>query len=481
MTRIRALLAAVLAALATATASPVPAAASPPVQRIDWHPCGERPGAECGTLAVPLDWEHPRDGRTVTLYVSRRAAANPEQRIGALFYNPGGPGTGAAGYVRDYDTYTFSKALRERFDLIGVDPRGVAGSGQLHCGLPVHDPAVSEFPRDRAGYDALVAHNRAVGESCPVLARYMDTDSVARDLDAVRAALGEERIGYLGASYGTMLGTAYAQLFPHRVARMVLDGVVDRGAPAGRLVAAATAAVEDAFARFAAWCDADEACALHGRDVPAFFRALAARAESGPLPVPGGGRALTAEELRYTVYVLLNLLPEYRTQLADALKSADAGDPSFLAAIRTEALDAPDSTAAYRAVLCRDVDPGLHGYGDYRARLDRTLRDAPNLAGTSEFWDMTTGCLGWPHPPLPRRPVSVTGTPPMLLVGTTHDPATPWTWANALSERIEGSRLLTVDGDGHTAYGRSACASAAIDAYLTAGVLPAAGTVCAGA
>lgn len=443
---------------------------------LDFEPCGADGEAECGSLTVPIDWSRP-DGDSLDLRVVRRVATDPKARLGTLFFNPGGPGTGAGGYVGDYAEATFSPTLREHFDLIGVDPRGVAGSGQIGCDKPVHDPSVRQFPRDAAEYDTLVEHNRAVADSCDPLIEHMDTDTVARDLDAVRQALGEKRISFLGQSYGSMLGTAYALRYPQRVRAMSLDAVVDRGMPAAALAEEGAAAVEHTFDAFAEWCRDDEDCALHGRDVGAVWDDLVETAAARPIPVPDG-RAVTVEELRFAGYAYLNLYPEFGERFGAAIAAAETGDAGDFAAIRAEALENPDSAASYRAVMCRDIDPAVDGFDELRDRAKRVAAVSPHLDGTSEFWAVTAGCLGWPHPAPEPTPVAVDDVPPLLLVGNTGDPATPVAWAHRLSRGIDGSRVLTVDTYGHTAYNRSPCATAAIDAYLVDGELPAPDTVC---
>ncbi|MEU0571509.1 alpha/beta hydrolase [Nonomuraea sp. NPDC005983] len=448
---------------------------------ISWQRCAEQPAAECGTIEVPVDWDVPSGPKT-RLSVVRRPATDPAARAGTLFFNPGGPGGQAVLIVRDYPSETFSDDLRRRFDIVGIDPRGVGESGAVRCGLPVHDPAISQYPRTPAEYDRLVAHNRAVGESCltgtgPLL-RHIDTTSVARDFDAVRAALGETKVSFLGKSYGTMLGTEYARLFPGRVRTMALDGAVDHGMTSDRMVTDATVAVEDSFEQFASWCDRTAACALHGRDVGRVWDDLVARAERDPIPVKGG-RPMTAEELRYVAYVFLTLSPEYAGGLATGVVQAEKGDAALFATMRGQALDDPASTAAYRSILCLDIDPQIRDHRDLRVRLNKIRKLSPHMKGTSEFWDMTTGCLGWPLAPTnPQRPVDVHGAPPILVVGNTHDPATPLRWARSLSAHIRDSGLLVYDGMGHTAYRRSACATEHIDRYLITGRLPAAGTTC---
>ncbi|WP_329521796.1 alpha/beta hydrolase [Spirillospora sp. NBC_01491] len=467
-------------ALAAVVAVPLAVAAVPsrsavPVAGtgIAWRSCGKEPGTECASVRVPQDWSRP-DGRRISLNVARRKATG--ERLGTLFYNPGGPGMGVAGLVRDWAPQFFSKELLARFDVVGVDPRGVAGSGQIRCKVPVHDPQVRQFPRTEREYEAMVAHNRKVGESCDPLIRHVDTASVARDFDAVRAALGETKVSYLGRSYGTILGTEYARLFPGRVRAMALDAVVDHGMDTRRMVPDAASAVEHSFDRFAAWCDRTAECALHGRNVGQVWDALVKKAERAPIPVTGG-RAVTAEELRYTAYALLTLLPEFGNGLAKGIAQAEKGDASLLAETRSEALDDPASTAAYRSILCQDIAPRISGFAALKARKRQVERRAPHMRGTSEFWDMTTGCAGWPVPPSnPQAPVHISGVPPVLLVGNAHDPATPLAWARSLSRGIEGSRVLATESDGHTAYLRNSCATGHIDRYLVTGALPSAST-----
>ncbi|MEU6717436.1 alpha/beta fold hydrolase [Nonomuraea sp. NPDC046802] len=477
----RILMACLLAAAVAVSGSPPAAAARTPGGSIAWQPCAGQPEAECGVVEVPLNWDAP-SGPKITLSVVRRKATDPAARVGTLFYNPGGPGGQTAMIVRDYPSFAFSNELRRRFDVVGVDPRGVGGSGAVRCGLPVHDPGVRQFPRTPAEYRTMVAHNAALGRSCldatgPLL-RHIDTVSVARDLDAVRAALGEEKVSYLGKSYGTMLGAEYARLFPGRVRTMALDGAVDRALSPDRLVTDATVAVEDSFEQFAAWCDRTDQCPLRGRDVGQVWDALVGRAERDPIPI-NGSRPLTAEELRYVAYVFLTQLPEYGVGLATAIVQAEQGDAALFGTMRGQALDDPASTAAYRSILCLDIAPGLDDFGDLRRRHQQVRALAPHLRGTSEFWDMTTGCVGWPIPAANTpRPGKIHGVPPVLVVGNTHDAATPLRWARSLSARIEGSGLLVNDGLGHTAYLRSTCATEQMDRYLATGRLPAAETTC---
>ncbi|MFC7588170.1 alpha/beta fold hydrolase [Nonomuraea antimicrobica] len=334
-------------------------------------------------IKVPLDWSAPSDAK-IELTVVRRKATDPTARVGTLFYNPGGPGVPGALLVRDYASDTFSEELRRRFDIVGIDPRGVGESTPtVRCGLPVHDPEISEFPKSQTAYERLVASNTIVGRSCrqgtgPLLG-HLDTASVARDFDAVRAALGVAKVSFFGKSYGSMLGARYARLFPDRVRTMALDGAVDQGLPTSRLVTDAAQAVEDSFDRFTAWCEGTTACALHGRDVGKVWDSLVAAAEREPIGVRGG-RPLTAEELRYSAYAFLTNTPQFAGGLATAITQAEQADAKLFASMRAQALEDPVSTAAYRSILCSDVDPQLRGYHDVRNRMRQVLKAAPICA-----------------------------------------------------------------------------------------------------
>ncbi|WP_207400521.1 alpha/beta hydrolase [Actinomadura roseirufa] len=439
----------------TGSAARTGAAGDDPVAavRIDppaWRPCGEH-GAECGSVRVPLDWSRPR-GRRITLAVSRLRAAAPSRRIGAVFFNPGGPGGKAMAIVRDVPG-VFPEELRNRFDVIGLDPRGVGASvPAIACEKPTLDPRIGQFPRTAAQYRRLVSYNREVGAGCRratgPLIDHVDTVSAARDVEAVRVALGGGKLNWLGLSYGTLLGATYAELYPHRVRAAVLDGAVDHSLRPRRMVADEAAATEEAFARFARWCDADRACAMHGRDVRAEYRALLARARRHPVPAKGHPEGVTAEQIGYGVYSLLTVPAQTRVRLAGALAGATAAVPD--AAGFAEPVD---SSPAYRAITCHDFPSDVRGPADLAAREREANRVAPTTGGYVEGWDVQAGCIGWPvRAANPWGPTPVRGAPPLLVVSGENDPATPYPWGVGLARQIQGSRLLSWRGTGHTAY-----------------------------
>ncbi|GAA4489308.1 alpha/beta hydrolase [Actinoallomurus oryzae] len=453
---------------------------------LDWRDChtaNTAPQLECATVTVPLDWSHP-DGKKISLAVDRLRATDTSHRIGSLLVNPGGPGGSGTATVGQGGMFLGSadlKPLRERFDLVGLDPRGVGDSTPVRCSTPVYDPAAPTFPANEAQYRRLVASSRRHGLDCakatgPLIGR-VDTVSAARDVDAVRAALGESRITWLGVSYGTELGAAYARLFPGRVRAMVLDGAVDHTRSVARDAIDESTAIEREFRRFAAWCAATGDCALHGRDVVKDFDALIARAGRGEVEDPALKRSLSAAEVTSATYAYLtmrSMWPQLGTALAAAEKT-----PSDASALGQALVGADPTYPAYRAIGCQDFPPDIHGYADLRARMAAVRKAAPHMWRYSEFWDWTTGCSGWPvkaaDPPAPQR---ITGVPTVLVVGNTYDPSTPYAWARSLARQISGSRLLTYDGDGHTALYHSSCARHDEVNYLLTGRAPAPGTRC---
>ncbi|AXB46408.1 alpha/beta hydrolase [Amycolatopsis albispora] len=423
---------------------------------LEWRSCATPqtpPDLQCATLSVPLDRSRP-DGRRIDLAVNRTPARDQANRIGSLLVNPGGPG-GSAVDVVAYNGMVAGNpegaVLAERFDLVGLDPRGVGHSSPVRCApASLHDPSVSRF----GDFDRLTEANRRAGQDCldrtgPLLG-HVDTLSVAEDVEALRRALGEERISFYGMSYGTEIGELYADLHPGRVRSMVLDAPVDHALPT--LVAARdeAVAIEDSANRFFATCG----------ECAAQFDRLMTRPD--------------AEDLTDGFYDYLNLKAAW-PQLAQALAAADAGDTGPL--LRTARFNSPEY-GSYRAVSCQDF-PAVLTAGVHRRWADELRRVAPRTWRYSEFWEMATGCAAWPMSP--RNPPSyrhVTGTPSVLVIGGTHDPATPLRWAESLSARIDGSRLLMDDRDGHAALLHSPCARAHAADYLVNGVLPEIGAVC---
>lgn len=445
--------------------APPTSAATPAVPEVSWTSCGT---AECATVAVPLDHADP-SGPTIDLSVLRLPARG--DRIGPLFVNFGGPGSGAVDVLA---TFPFPDAIRERFDIVAVDPRGVGGSTALACGVdPARLYAVDPTVEDAADADALIDVSEDYAADCAArrgdLLPHVGTRDVARDFDLVRAGMGDERIDYVGFSYGTSIGQAYAELFPDRVRTMVLDGVVDP-APTGIDVAVQQAlGFETALARWAAGCGDRPACDLD--DPVAAVDEVLAAAESG---IPGEGGALGPGEAAIGL-----AMPLYNTGLWPALDAAiagaRAGDGSGLRTLASQYLRLVDFSA-YFAVSCLDsawpTDPRQH--------LDAAASAAARAPRFGEaIVNDYLRCAVWAADPDPLGPISAEGAPPILVVSTTGDPATPHENGVAVAERLASGVLLTHEGDGHTVvFQGSDCIDRFAVAYLVDEVVPPEGSRC---
>jgi pimeloyl-ACP methyl ester carboxylesterase len=450
------------------------AAAGPPVAAraavgIAWADCPGDSTAQCGTLSVPIDWADPASAR-IGVAVARRPATDPAHRIGTLVVNPGGPGESGVDFA--LDTF-FSARVRAVFDIVGFDPRGVGSSHPVVCSGPLVRAAPSPLITSPAQYDAVVAYNRRLAADCRArtgpLYDHVDTLSVVRDLDALRSALGEQRISFYGASYGTVLGVQYATRFPARVRAVVLDSVLDHSAGVDEFLGAGAAAAQDAFDRFVAWCDRDRACAVHGRDVRSIWAGLLARAAAGTLRDPFvPGRTVS-------VFGLLDVAFSsfYEPQWHSLAYYLDAAGPAARAAAE------PQAAQPLPAIFCADWNLPIRGYADLAARL-RTLRTrAPQMLASPLTLSATVGCLGRSAPAVnPQRPPAPVTTP-VLVVGTRHDPATAYRWARRVAGGLgPAARLVTYRGAGHIAYGRGACVTGVVDRFLRTARTPPAGTAC---
>jgi pimeloyl-ACP methyl ester carboxylesterase len=457
---------------ASSGASEATAAAAPARFRVDWAPCASASTKQCGTMQVPVDWSRPQ-GEKITVAVARRPADDPARRLGTLFFNAGGPGDGEVHYVVDDDWY-FSPTLRARFDIVGLDPRATGGSAAPRCDLPGYTPTTTLFPRSEQEFDALRRHNRALGLNClqktGSLLAHADTVSVARDHEALRIALGVDRVSWLGISYGTQLAGNYAELFPRQTRAMVLDAALEHSEPEVQQVADEMMTAEDSFNRFARWCDTAPACALRGQDVAAVYDRLVARADQHPIPVDGALRAVTGEDIRMrTIDLLVFKEPAIAgpdvswAGLSRAIASAVQGDAAtFILAPAGVVLQGLYNRLA---IGCMEYVPQIHTYAQMRQRIQMGRQLAPHLQGASYTWQVNL-CIDWPIPAAnPPRLLNVKGVP-ALIVHAVHDSSDPYRWAHGLAAQIHGSALLTRTGDGHTSYHTSECARTASDQYL---------------
>jgi pimeloyl-ACP methyl ester carboxylesterase len=407
-----------------------------------------------------------------------------------LFVNPGGPGASGVEFVRQgAEADLFSEDLRERFDIIGFDPRGVNSSTAIRC-IDNLDPqaALDPSPDDAAELRALVDSARDYAGQCAkrndATLPYLSTDAVARDLDALRAAVGDEKLTYLGFSYGTLIGSTYAELFPDHIRAMALDGAIDPSLDLEQLRAGQARAFEDALASFLDDCADTTSCAFHegGRTAKA-FDALMASIESEPLPATllRDPRTIGPGIAWYSVLGALYADESWPT-LAASLALAKRGDGSLMLAIadpyrgRKPNGSYSNLQDAYTANICLDY-PAPTEVTVYSAWAKRLASSAPHFAQLTAFNDLA--CAFWPVP-AQRTPkaVSATGAPPIVVVGSTGDPATPYPWAVALSKALDSGVLITREGEGHTGYHASSCVGEAVDAYLIELEVPRDGLTC---
>jgi pimeloyl-ACP methyl ester carboxylesterase len=450
---------------------------------LGWAPCG---GAmECATLAVPLDYADP-NGEAIELALVRQPARDPSRRIGPLLVNPGGPGGSGVELARILGAGLASE-IRDRFDIVGFDPRGVRGSTPLLChddiqrlgGLepePSTDDEWAEVVRANREFTALCA--KRGGAMLP----HLGSPNVVRDMDRIREALGEEQVSYLGYSYGTVLGALYADQFPGRLRAAVLDGAVDIGLPAEELMAMQAEGFDLAFERFIADCRARE-CAL-GDDPAATIDALMERAREQPIPAANADRPAGPGEVQLGVIQSL-YRPEAWIVLERAVDAARGSDASLLVRLAdvylgkrgTEYDNSFEMNAAVNCVdyeFSRDIE-------HYQTTLADTLEERAPHFGRS-FAPAGIACALWAAPP---QPISLTDTedaPPVIVIGTTNDPATPYAWALGLRRDLPSSVLLTYEGDGHTIYATSSrCINQTVDRYLLTLETPEDGAICGAA
>lgn len=453
-------------------------------QEVEWKNCGN---ADCTTILVPLDYAEP-EGRTVELAATRVRSTG--DKVGSLFVNPGGPGGSAFDYAKAADAIV-SPAIRESFDIVGVDPRGVAHSEPVSCltdgqidALMAAD-GTPDNPQEEA---EIVADSALPGIGCkekagPVWA-HMGTVDSARDLDIARSVVKDDTLSYLGKSYGTMLGATYAELFPDRVGRMVLDGVLPPDLDIVEVTKGQADAFEVAVRDFARDCVTHSDCPLSGSTSEAvaqlqdFLRGLDAD------PIPAGDRDLNEPLATYAVLTYLYFpqwdYPDLRSALRAAMEDRDP--KPLLSLLDSRTSRSPDgrftdnSTEAFYAVTCLDR-PYVGTVDDVKVLADQWRETAPTF-GPSLAWGLLP-CRDWPASGDQVMEVTAAGSNPILVVSTMHDPATPHQWGERLDASLQNSALITWDDYNHTAYREgSACIDDAIDGYLLRGKLPKDGTVC---
>lgn len=527
----------VTSASASAPAAPVPAGLERfYAQKLEWQGCAEgetivpESGSvfDCALMTVPLDYSAPQ-GETIAVAVKRRAARSDS--LGSLLVNPGGPG-GSAFSLVDHAASTFSQDVTARYDVVGMDPRGVGASSPVDC---LTD---AELDAARAGDDVVGTEEAGAGAAdagsagssgevassssrateasaeeaqakvvalaaerarqcaqateasgvTPVILDHIDTVSVARDMDVLRAVLGDNKLTYLGYSYGTYLGSTYADLFPANVGRMVLDAAIDPSLSAGQLAAGQAGGFESALRTFVTDCQAGSDCPLTGGVDAGMeqLREFLERTKVSPIPTTDVDRPLT-----YSLALSAIIGPMYQDEawpvLSQALEQAmhrhDGSHLLYIADLfasrNQDGTYSGNGDEVIAPINCLDYP--VEGDAASWAREAEELRElSPTVGEELAYSDLY--CQSWGHTSTRERgPIAAAGSAPIVVIGTTGDPATPYAWSQALAEQLENGFLLTWEGNGHTAYGRAgSCIRDAVDNYLLRGTVPEDGLVCRG-
>lgn len=450
--------------------------------RISWTRCDG--SYECGTLKVPVDYGDADSG-TLSLALKRKVARG--QRIGSLLINPGGPGGSGVDVLSGL--LPGLSRLNERFDIVGFDPRGVGKSTPITCHSTLQKLiAADPTPDDEAEWTAVDAVSQTFADECaqkyPKILPHLGTQNVARDMDRMRAALGEEKLNFLGFSYGTSIGAWYAELFPDRVRALVLDGAVSQVLSQVDMMLEQAKGFELALSNYFAWCaQAASRCSwTQGKPAKEAFAALAARVEEAPLPAEGYDRPAGPGE-----FLLAVIMPLYGGEqgwqlLSLALQGAVRGDGGTLVELTDSYLER-DANGEYanitevnNAVNCLDHAPP--SYEEVRAAAPKVQVEAPTF-GVPTLSALLV-CTHWGVKGVEPTPPTGEGAPPIVVIGTVNDPATPYVWAESLADELASGVLLTWEGQGHTAYTRgSACIDQAVEAYFINLTVPAEGKRCA--
>ena len=460
----------------------------------------------CAVITVPLDYANPK-GETISIAVKKRAATGGHAQ-GALFINPGGPGDSGVSFAERAGN-AFSPDLLNAYDIIGFDPRGVGSSTAITCSSDDDSSSSTAEPSTSAGATASPsAGTEASGgesyeewaestrqsfqeltEQCAshtepaALLDHVDTVSAARDLDILRALAGQEKLNYLGFSYGTYLASVYAETFPGNTGRMVLDGAIDPSLSLAEQGLGQAKGFEQALRTYVDYCQNSTGCPLSGGTDAGVqqIRDLITSTNSTPLATGDPNRTVTGADIVAALSEYLYTTEQNWEPLNKALDQAinHRDGSAFADSEEQDTSSKDDGGGAFQAVTCLDY-PVEGDKTTWAAQYEQAKREAPVFADSAVGMDLV--CSVWGHNGT-RKPAQIhaRGAAPILVVGTTGDPATPYAWSKSLAEQLDSGQLLTWEGNGHTAYGGDAsCVNDAVDAYLISGTMPKKGLTCHG-
>ena len=475
-------------------------------QKVEWYDCvatggmeksAEKTGFQCAKVTVPLDYSQP-DGQTIEIAMKKHLATG-SVRQGTLFMNPGGPGGSGVDNVGAMATTTFA-GVQKAYDIIGFDPRGVGSSTAITCSTDAEAKAMEGVsPVDGAGAPVAFEKRATVmserfkqleadcaSRTKPTeLLDHVDTVSVARDLDVLRALSGDQKLNYTGFSYGTYLGATYAELFPANTGRLVLDGALDPSLSYSERRQGQALGFERALRNYVAWCQSGQSCPLTG-DTDAGVQQIGdvfTLANQSPVPSSDPNRPVTGEEMKRIVGFILYFPESSWSAVSEALGQViNQHDASAFRAMADQIAAQPQVNAgANIGINC--LDYRVEGdMATWTAQSKELERIAPRFATVTEAGDL--GCQAWGHTGTqPSKALHAKGAAPILVIGTTGDPATPYEWAEALADQLDSGQLLTWEGNGHAAYtnsGHGPCVTQAVDTYLLTGTMPKKGLTCHG-
>lgn len=457
-------------------------------QSLKWTDCPEHKDMKCTTVKVPLDYRHP-EGKTIEIALLKVPANG--KKIGTLWTNPGGPGGSGTEFAATSVPVLFSPQILNAYDVIGFDPRGVGKSDPIKClsDAELDKVRAASFPDTDAGHKQMEELQKQIAKGCeeksPDMMKFADTTNVVKDLDIMRAANGDASLNYLGYSYGTYLGLRYAEAFPDRVGRMTLDGVLDPTATYGQLALGQAKGFEGALTGFVDFCLKSGKCPLKGStdQGKAQIRQFVDRLLNSPLPTANADRPLTQSLALSGIFSCLygkKMWPMLQQALTQAMNQNDGSYLLKIADVYADRKDdgtySSNSNEAFWVINSLDYVP-TGTPAEWKAQADEINKAAPTVGFNFTYAD--EGLKSWPNHGTKVRKWDGSKIPPVLLVGTIHDPATPYDMAEKVHSLAPNSVLLTWDGWDHTAYGHgSDCIDKNVNNFLLTGKLPANGTKC---